>query len=52
MAKRKDQLSVYIPESKKDKKLVERLEKLADERDRSVNYLVVQAIIEYLKREK
>lgn len=52
MARRRDQLSVYVPENKKDKKLVERLEKLAEERDRSVNYLVVQAISEYLEREE
>lgn len=52
MARRRDQLSVYVPENKKDKKLVERLEKLAEERDRSVNYLVVQAISEYLEKEE
>ncbi len=52
MARRRDQLSVYVPENKKDKKLVERLEELAEERDRSVNYLVVQAISEYLEREE
>lgn len=52
MARRRDQLSVYVPENKKDKKLVERLEKLAEKRDRSVNYLVVQAISEYLEKEE
>ncbi|MFP4589584.1 MAG: ribbon-helix-helix domain-containing protein [Candidatus Bipolaricaulota bacterium] len=52
MARRRDQLSVYVPENKKDKQLVERLEKLAEARDRSVNYLVVQAIAEFLEREE
>jgi hypothetical protein len=31
---------------------IQRLMKLAKERDRSVNYLVVQAIMEFLKREE
>ena len=52
MPRRRDQLSVYVPESKKDKNLVGRLEDLAEERDRSVNYLVVQAISEFLQREE
>lgn len=52
LARRRDQLSVYVPENKKDKQLVERLEKLAQERDRSVNYLVVQAISDFLDREE
>lgn len=52
VARRRDQLSVYVPENKKDKKLVERLEELAEERDRSVNYLVVQAISQFLDREE
>jgi len=33
-------------------KPVERLVALGEKRDRSVNYLVVQAIIEYLEREE
>ncbi len=48
----RDKLSIYIPQDKLQEKPVERLMKLAKERDRSVNYLVVQAILEYLKREE
>lgn len=47
-----DKLSVYIPQSKQAQRLGERLLKLADKKDRSVNYLVVEAILEYLKREE
>ena len=45
-------LSVYIPQSKLEKKPVERLMALGAKRDRSVNYLVCEAIIEYLDREE
>ncbi len=46
-----DKLSIYIPKSKLDQRPVERLIQLADRRDRSVNYLVVEAIMSYLDRE-
>ena len=45
-------LSVYIPKAKKDKRPVERLIKLGRKRDRTVNYLVVEAIMEYLEGEE
>ena len=47
-----DKLSIYIPQSKLGKQPVERLIKLGEKVDRSINYLVVNAIIEYLKREE
>jgi len=47
-----DKLSIYIPKSKMDQKPVERLLRLGQKKDRSVNYLVVQAILEYLDREE
>jgi predicted transcriptional regulator len=47
-----DKLSIYIPQSKMAQKPVQRLMKLADRKDRSINYLVVEAILEYLKREE
>ncbi len=47
-----DKLSIYVPQSKIQQKPVERLIKLGEKKDRSVNYLVVQAIIEYLNREE
>jgi len=34
-----------------EQKPVQQLMKLADRKDRSVNYLVVEAILEYLDRE-
>lgn len=47
-----DKLSIYIPQSKLEKRPVERLIKLGEKVDRSINYLVVNAIIEYLDREE
>jgi len=44
-------LSIYIPKGKLDKRPIERLEKLAHRVDRSINYLVVEAILQYLDRE-
>jgi hypothetical protein len=54
MAQKKmlDRLSIYIPDSKKGQQPVQRLIKLGDKRDRSVNYLVVEAILAYLKQEE
>ena len=45
-------LSVFIPQKKVHLNLIERLTALGKERDRSVNYLVVQAIAEFLTREE
>lgn len=42
----------HIPQTKLDDKPVERLLKLGSKRDRSVNYLVVEAILQYLDREE
>jgi len=47
-----DKLSIYIPQRKMEKRPVERLIRLGDKLDRSVNYLVVEAIIQYLDREE
>jgi len=47
-----DKLSIYVPQSKMAQKPVERLIKLGEKKDRSINYLVVEAILEYLKREE
>lgn len=47
-----DKLSIYIPQKKMKERLVERLTALSEKRDRSVNYLVVEAILQYLDREK
>lgn len=47
-----DKLSVYIPQKKMEEKPVERLIRLGEKKDRSINYMVVEAILEYLKREE
>ena len=45
MAKKEilDKLSIYIPQKKMEEHPVERLIKLSDKKDRSINYLVVEA---------
>ena len=45
-------LSVYIPVRRLQDHVIQRLDALAKKRDRSVNYLVMQAIIEFLEREE
>ena len=47
-----DKLSIYIPQKKMQEHPVERLIKLSEKRDRSVNYLVVDAIVQYLDRQE
>ncbi len=47
-----DKLSIYIPQKKMEERPVERLIELGEMRDRSINYLVVDAIIQYLEREE
>jgi len=47
-----DKISIYVPKNKLQQRPVERLIKLAGAKDRSVNYLVVEAILEYLAREE
>jgi len=47
-----DKLSIYVPQKNLSNRPVERLIKLGEKRDRSVNYLVVQAILEFLDREE
>ena len=47
-----DTISVYIPRTKVEKQPVGRLIRLAKKRDRSVNYLVVEAILQYLEKEE
>lgn len=46
-----DKISIYVPQKKIAERPVQRLMKLADKKDRSTNHLVVEAILEYLKRE-
>jgi len=47
-----DKISIYVPQKKMAERPVERLIKLAEKKDRSVNYLAVEAILEYLRQEE
>lgn len=47
-----EKISVYIPRKYVQADIVERLRRLARERDRSVNYLIVEAIIQYLEEKE
>ncbi len=47
-----DKISIYIPQKKAGHNVMERLRKIAEQKDRSINYLVVEAIVEYLEREE
>jgi len=47
-----DKLSIRIPQRKLQEQPMERLIGLGKERDRSINYLVVEAILQYLDREE
>jgi len=52
MKEASEKLSVYVPLSRQDENIVERLIKLGAKKDRSVNYLVVEALVQYLKSEE
>ena len=52
MVNRVNTLSIYIPKGKTTRNPVGRLTKLAKTKDRSINYLVVEAILQYLDREE
>jgi predicted transcriptional regulator len=43
-------ISVYIPEKAQKQQVVARLRALGKKRDRSLNYLIVDAILQYLDR--
>jgi predicted HicB family RNase H-like nuclease len=47
-----DKLSIYFPKRYQEQKPCQRLRKLAKKRDRSVNYLVIQALVQYLEQEE
>jgi predicted transcriptional regulator len=52
MVNRVNTLSIYVPKNKMTRRPVERLAKLADTKERSINYLVVEAILQFLDREE
>ena len=47
-----DNLSIYVPQSKGRHRPVERPIELGEKKDRSVNYLVAEAILQYLDRQE
>jgi len=47
-----DKVSIYVPKNKVEHRPIERLAKLAEKQDRSVSYLAVEAILDYLKEEE
>lgn len=52
MVNRSNALSIYIPKRKADQRPIERLLDLAKKKDRSMNYLIVNAILQYLDRQE
>ncbi len=52
VAKPARRLSVYIPQSKRKFRPIERMRKLARKRKSSINDLVVEALIQFLEREE
>ncbi len=49
MATKLDRVSLYIPERKRSENLMARLQAVADQKDRSINYIVVEAIQRYVE---
>jgi len=47
-----DKVSIYVPKNKIEHRPIERLAALADQQDRSVSYLAVEAILDYLREEE
>ena len=47
---RVDKLMVYVPQDKQPEEPIERLQRLARKADRPINYLALQAIIQYVER--
>ncbi len=43
-------VTIYFPQKHQDADVIDRLKKLAQRKDHSVNYLAVQAIEEYLDK--
>jgi len=52
MKKNMDMIAVRIPQTKMARRPIERLIQLSQKRDRSLNYLAVEAILAYLEKEE
>ena len=42
-------LSLYVPKKLQGKNLISRLQKIADKEDRSVNWIICHALMEYVQ---
>ena len=47
-----ERISIYVPQSKQKQRPLERLYKIARSRDRSLNYMIIQAILDFVRREE
>ena len=47
-----NRISIYVPKDKHKEKPLERLYELGKKRDRSLNYMIIQAILDFLKKEE
>jgi len=45
-------ISIYVPKNKQSEHPLERLYAIAKKRDRSLNYMIVQAVLAYVEREE
>jgi len=45
-------ISIYVSKNKQGEKPLERLHELAQAQDRSLNYMIVQAVLDYVRREE
>ncbi len=46
----RDTMTIYFPQEQQEQNVLDRLQKLAQSKDRSVNYVAVQAILQYVER--
>ena len=42
--------TIYVPKARVEEKLIEQMQALAKKRDRSLSYVVIEAIEQYLQR--
>jgi len=47
-----DRISIYVPQNKRKLQPLERLAKVAKKQDRSLNYVIIQAILNYVEHEE
>ena len=45
-------ISIYVPQKNQEENPLKRLHKIAESRDRTLNYMVIQAILDYVEREE